>query len=118
LQKHPTVTIPSPERPRLGRVTIDHLRKKGIELLALAIGGRHVHLQLKCDPGEVIATLGSVKRALWYERREAGNGERLWGKGRKIVRIRNREHQVAVLEYILSHRDEGAWVWCWRDDLS
>ena len=94
-----------------------HLHERGIELLAIAVGGQHLHLQFKQVPEAVIETLGGIKRKLWYERRDGGNVGRLWGRGRKIVAIRDRRHQENVLNYILGHREEGAWVWCFRDGL-
>jgi hypothetical protein len=86
-------------------------------VVSLAIGGKHLHLQLKCDPRRVIAILGDVKRKLWYERNCLGNPARLWGRGRKIIPIENKPHQVATLKYVLDHRDEGAWVWSYRDPI-
>ena len=115
LQKYPTVILTPSERQRLGQKAIEHLQQRSIELLSLALGGQHLHLQLKCDPDEVIDTLGRVKRALWYERRVSGNSGKLWGLGRKIVPIKNRSHQKTLLEYILAHQKEGAWTWNWRD---
>ena len=109
--------IPSRERQRLGRACVLYLLEREIETLSLAVAGQHVHVQMKCDENRVTATLGGIKRKLWYERRAAGHSERLWGKGRKIVTIKNRAHQRRVLLYILAHRDEGAWVWCWRDGV-
>lgn len=117
LQKFDTVTLTPAERKQLGEACVRHLHERGIELLSIALGGQHLHLQLKQVPEAVIGTLGDIKRKLWYERRDGGNGGRLWGRGRKIVPIRDRAHQRNVLNYILAHCDEGAWVWCFRDPL-
>jgi len=115
LQSHPTVTLTLNDRELLGREVVRQAREQGIELLSLSVGGQHLHLQFRCDPRCVIRTLGNLKRALWYARKGAGDGSRLWGRGRKVVPIRSRAHQERVLRYILDHRDEGAWVWCWRE---
>ncbi len=115
LQRFPAVTLATAERALLGRECVRQCQTGGIEVIALAVAGQHVHLQFQCDPQQVIATLGKLKRAMWYARRQAGNESRLWGRGRKIVPIRSREHQERVFRYILAHRREGAWVWCYRD---
>jgi hypothetical protein len=115
LQKHPEVQLATAERKLLGVECVRQFQLREIEAIALAVAGQHVHLQFKCDSNLVIATLGELKRAMWYARSQAGDGSRLWGRGRKIVPIESREHQERVFGYILDHRKEGAWAWCYRD---
>ena len=115
LQRFPGVTLPQSEREPLGLVAAKHLQETGVEVIALALGGRHLHVQMRCRKAFVINILGGIKRKLWYERRDRGNGSRLWGVGRKIVPIETIGHQRSTLKYIVNHLDEGAWVWCFRD---
>ena len=75
------------EREPLGRVAVIHLQDKGIEVIAFALSGRHLHVQMRCHKSCVINILGDMKRKLWYERRDRGNATRLWGVGRKIIPI-------------------------------
>jgi hypothetical protein len=74
LQKYPTVMLPKRERGLLGRRAVRHVKERGVELLSMAMGGQHLHVQMKCDKDRVIAMLGDVKRALWYERRVMADG--------------------------------------------
>jgi hypothetical protein len=117
LQKFPTVTFSPADRQHLGATCVCYLQEREIQILSLALGGRHLHLQLRPEPSRVIRTLGEIKRKLWYERRSRGNAQRLWGIGRKVVPIKCQAHQRQVLSYILAHRHEGAWVWCYRDPI-
>jgi hypothetical protein len=39
----------------------------------------------------------------------------LWAVGSHAEPIENKAHQNEAFWYILKHRDEGAWVWCYRD---
>jgi REP element-mobilizing transposase RayT len=39
----------------------------------------------------------------------------VWAKRGKIVRVRDRVHQLRVYRYIMDHVNEGAVVWCFRD---
>ena len=115
LQKYPTVTLAPAEPELLGKACVCFLLDREIEIVSTAGGGQHVHLQFRCDKALVIHTLGEIKRHLWYVRKEAGNASRLWGRRRKIIPITSRSHQISVVKYVLRHRREGAWVWCWRD---
>jgi hypothetical protein len=75
LQTFPEVILKPAERKLLGEACVEHLRAREIEVLAIAIGAQHTHLQLKREPHRVIATLGHLKRALWYARRNSGNSD-------------------------------------------
>lgn len=81
----------------------------------MALSGRHLHIQFKCQHGQVISTLGELKRKIWFARAETGFANKLWSGGRKIIPVKTRGHHLATFRYILKHRDEGAWVWSFRD---
>lgn len=115
LQKHPTVKLSELERRLLGAECVRQFQSRSVEAIALAVAAQHLHLQMRCERQQVIAILGDLKRAMWYCRRAAGDAARLWGRRRKVIPIQSRGHQQRVFSYILRHRDEGAWVWSFRD---
>lgn len=115
LLKFRGVTLTADERALLGTTSLAFLQEACETALSIAVSGQHLHFQFRCHRSIVIATLGDLKRRLWYARREQGNGKRLWGKGRKIVPIRSREHQRRVFHYVAGHASQGAWTWTYRD---
>jgi REP element-mobilizing transposase RayT len=117
LQKHPTVTLTPHERSDLGKAAVHHLQNRNIQLLSMALGGQHLHLQLKSERQAIVDTLGRLKRALCHQRCSSGNNAPLWAVGRKIVPIKSRDHQEAVFHYILAHKEQSAWTWSYRDPL-
>ena len=68
LQRFPGAVLSQDEREPLGRIAVQHLLTTGIEVIALALGGRHLHVQMRCHKNQVIKILGGLKRKLWYER--------------------------------------------------
>ena len=117
LQSFPGASMDRTDRETIGKATILFLKSIGVEVIAIAISGRHLHLQMQCPPIAVTPTLGRLKRHLWYTWRDSGHSSRLWGGGRKVIPIVTRDHQVATFQYILRHRDEGAWCWSFRDEV-
>jgi len=115
LMQFSAIQLAVEERALLGAAALEFLRPKCETVLSIAVSGQHFHLQFRCQRSVVIATLGELKRHLWYVRRQNAGGKRLWGKGRKIVPIRSREHQRRVFNYIMDHASQGAWVWSYRD---
>jgi len=114
--KEPAVTIPVRWRPVVGRALLDRLADLSCLVVALAVGGQHVHLLAKMPSGEARPLTGAAKRHAWFELRRAAQWRtRLWGQRCKALAIRSREHQLRVYRYIVRHAEEGAWVWKWGD---
>ena len=81
--------------------------------LTVAVGPSHGHLLIECEDrlDEAKKLAGRLKRVSSILVRETLPG-RIWADGGKPIRIRNREHQLSVFEYILDHAEkEGAWTW-------
>ena len=81
------------------------------EVLSLAVGGQHAHLQVRLDDGDARYPAGLAKRHVTFVLKKQGWTGKLWGVRSKIVRINDRQHQENVCHYILDHIHEGAWVW-------
>lgn len=115
---------------------VSSLQSYGVELLAVGVSSNHMHvlgrfpekpaftergLQLPKtsaidDP--VRHLVGKAKQ--WSAKRLRTEGlvasGKVWARKGKIVRVRDRSHQVNVLNYILRHAQEGAVAWSFRDD--
>ncbi len=103
----------------------------GIEMLAVAVSGKHMHLLGRFPRGQkptdsirglretdpVRYYVGIAKKESAKRLAEQGLVDRggVWARKGKIVRVRDRSHQLNVLNYILQHAGEGAAVWSFRD---
>ena len=104
-------TIPPPMRKIIGEALRDRLQKQGGEVLAIACGGQHAHVQVQLSDGDARKPLGYAKQAATSVTHQAGFVGKLWAVRGTLVRIRDRVHQERVYRYILEHASEGAWVW-------
>lgn len=103
-----------------------------IEVIAIAVSGMHLHLLAHFPPAQRptdsirglratdpvrhfvgIANKESAKRLV--EAGQASPGG-VWARKGKIVRVRDRQHQVNTFRYILRHADDGAAIWSFRDE--
>ncbi|MEM9881903.1 MAG: hypothetical protein AAF800_03160 [Planctomycetota bacterium] len=113
---------------------VDSLLRRDVELLAVAVAATHLHVLGRFPCGKkptfgerglpatsavkdpVRHFMGQAKQ--WSAKRLKHEGlisaPHVWAKRGKIVRVRDRPHQLNVLRYILRHADEGAAVWSWR----
>lgn len=109
------VTLDPEWRPVVGAAVRDRLTGLGAEVLAVAMGATHLHVQARLPAQLARARLGYAKRHAWFEARDRGWNGHLWASRSKAIPIRDRRHQLNVFNYILRHADEGAWVWSFRD---
>jgi len=80
--------------------------------IAIAVSGQHAHVLVKASKSCIEGWIADAKRHAWFELREQGWTSRLWGGGKKCLRVRGRAHQLNVYGYILRYKAERAWVWC------
>ncbi|MFK7788556.1 MAG: hypothetical protein AB8C95_03540 [Phycisphaeraceae bacterium] len=102
-----------------------------IEVIAIAVGGMHLHLlanfplaQKATDSIRGLRATDPVRHYVGIAKKEsakrlvdAGHATPggVWARKGKIVRIKDRKHQINAFNYILRHADEGAAVWSFRD---
>ena len=111
--KQPPVVIAPNLRPIVGEFMLDKLRRCGALVVCIAAAGQHVHFLAKMPKSKVRHWTGLAKKHTTFEIRKYGFEGKLWGVRCKVVPIHDRKHQINVFNYILRHRDEGAWVWRW-----
>lgn len=109
------VVIPRHLREEIGRAILGELDKQGLRVLALAVSGQHAHLlvELPDDKKKVRQIVGRCKTAACYAVREQMPGT-IWGRYGSYDRIKDAQHQRNTYYYIL--RQDGAWVWCFREE--
>jgi hypothetical protein len=115
LLKEEPVIIPPEWRSIIGIALKQKLESLGAQLIAISVSGQHSHFQVKVPASQTRLWRGSAKKHSWFECRNRGWLGHLWAAGGKAVQIRDRRHQENVFRYIVNHKDEGAWVWTFRD---
>jgi hypothetical protein len=91
-----------------------------IQIIALSVGGKHIHMLLKRPERNPKVVVGKAKYNVTRKLKMAGlvdlpEGARLWALGSHPEPITGRGHQENTFQYILDHANEGAWVWSFRD---
>jgi hypothetical protein len=114
LLKQPPVVLSREWRPVIGEALRDRLQELGALLLAISVGGQHVHFQARMPPPCPREWTGIAKKHAWFIARDNGWTGMLWAKRSKANPVKDRGHQENVFRYILDHAKEGAWVWHFR----
>ena len=116
LLKQAPVKIDRDLREVVALAMVSKLQEYTAQVLALSVSSNHVHVLAKMPPGQTPKLwVGYAKREATFQLKEIGWTGKLWAKGGKANPIRDRQHQINTYNYILRHRDEGAWVWDFRD---
>jgi hypothetical protein len=91
------------------------LLQLGAFVLCASVSRQHVHLLAKLPRNQARPWSGLAKKHARFVARDHGWMGKMWGKRGKQMPVRDRQHQLNVYRYILSHaKQEGAWVWCWK----
>lgn len=138
LKKPPVILCPESRAMATASIRTIFLEIHRLELLAVSVSARHMHLLARFPAGRKPASLRgglSVENfpfrlldpvrfhvGIAKERsakRLASEGlvapGKIWAKKGKIVRIKERSHQINVVNYILAHAQKNAAVWSFRD---
>jgi hypothetical protein len=115
--KHEPPRLTKPLRAAVGTAVKEKPDALGAMVICISVSRQHVHFLAKMQPSQVRNWTGAAKRHAWYVLREQGWSRKLWGKGRKIIPVKGRQHQLNVYEYILDHAEVGAWTWKWGQQI-
>lgn len=109
------VTIPRRLRERIARRIIDELEAMDYRAIAVAVCGQHAHVlvELPDNMPQVKRIAGRCKNASSRAVRVEMPG-RVWARGGNFERVESRDHWHEAFGYILRHRQQGGWVWCYR----
>jgi hypothetical protein len=112
------VNVPASVRSVVGQALLTRLARRGLRVVALAVGAAHAHLLVELPRGRAAQSdvLGQAKSASSHAIRRLLPG-RVWAAGWKMVPVHDRRQQLQTMRYIVAHARQGAWVWTWRDGL-
>ncbi|MEM6553349.1 MAG: hypothetical protein AAF750_14625 [Planctomycetota bacterium] len=99
----------------------------GLQVIAIAVGGEHLHLlgkfpapQKPTDSIRGLRATDPVRHFVGIAKKESAKAlvrsgltapGGVWAKRGKIVAVKDRTHQLNVFRYIAKHEREGAAVW-------
>ena len=116
LASKPPVTLPADLRALVGDAILRKSNQQGFEVIAICVGSNHVHVlaELPNSRNIVKETVGLWKQSASHRVRAHIPGK-VWASGCDPILIKYKSHHRRVFGYILKHREEGAWVWSFRD---
>ncbi len=117
LLKQEPVRLDMEWREIVGGAVRERLIGLGSQVIAIGMSATHVHVQVQLPPAQARQWTGFAKRHAWFVARDRGWIGQLWAKRSRAEPIRDRKHQENTFAYIVRHRNEGAWVWTFRDGL-
>ncbi len=111
--KREEVLLPSRVRSIVCVELVESLQRHSIEVIAATVTSRHFHILARIPNRKARHSVGIAKkdssRKMSDLRLVAPGG--LWGKRSKAEPIKDREHQINTVWYILDHCDEGGAIW-------
>lgn len=116
LKSAPVVLTPDHRRV-IGQAMVEGLARQNVEALCLSMGGEHCHLLARLDYSEIRKIVGRAKLHAYHAVSAEVDRRRIWAKRSRALAITDRQHQKNVYNYILKHREDGAWVWSHREGL-
>src|SRR5262245_40423459 len=117
LLKQNRVVLTPDWRIVVGRALRDRLIELEAEVIAVSMSAMHAHVQAKLPPKVPRKWMGFAKAHAWFVARDHGWVGQLWAKRSRATPINDRRHQENTFHYIVGHKQEGAWVWTFRDPV-
>jgi len=94
---------------------VEKLLEKDVEAIAASVDAVHYHVLARFQDGNVRRPMGLAKKNASILLTPHGLPGTVWAKKCRPLPIDDRRHQLNVFDYILAHKEEGAWVWSFRD---
>ncbi len=100
------------ERGIVRDAVVRSLIDQGHEVVCAAVGAYHMHLLARFPIGDTDLGLGVAKKSAYFALRTTqGTSRRIWAKGSRSEPLKDRDHQLRVVKYILDHGPRGAATW-------
>jgi thiamine-monophosphate kinase len=105
-------------RGLIGRAIVRQLLEEGRRVLVVAITATHAHIlvELPDAMAAIRAIVGRAKNRSSRAVRSTMPGS-IWAEGGNYKRVKDRAHQLAVFEYILTKQGSDAWTWHFRQGM-
>ena len=117
LLTHQPVHLNQAQRQIAGQGLVEMLVRDGTKLLAVSMGAIHYHILGRFSDKQVLQRVGQAKRHAYYLLRARWQMKKVWQRLSNVTPIADRPHQVRVFRYVREHKEQGAWVWTFRDGL-
>ncbi len=110
------VDLPPEVRPLIGQTFVCKLKELGYRAIAICVDHWHVHFlaELPIDIKQAKTIVGQCKGLASHKVKDRLPG-RIWAGGGSFELIKTQAHHRRAFEYIVRHREQGAWVWTYRD---
>ena len=115
--KQAPVHLDRSQREIAGRALVEMLVSQQIEVLAVSLDSIHFHVLARFPDKQVRPPVGRAKKHAYHCLRDRGRTGKLWERKSHVTPITGRKHQVNVFRYITGHKQQGAWVWTFREGL-
>ena len=109
------------ERGHVCVYVLRSLEIQQIDVRAIAVGAKHTHVLINCPRDNPKAVIGKAKTNVWMQLVNGGeklktstDARPLWAVGSHAEPITEKDHFINAFWYILEHRLEGAWTWCFK----
>ena len=111
--KRQPVYLNRQQRAHAVRFMVESLERRKIEVIIASVDALHFHILARVRDRRVEHWIGIAKRETSHYMKEAGIGVPggLWATRAKSQPIKDRQHQLATVRYILAHRTKGAAIW-------
>jgi hypothetical protein len=113
LMSRESVCLTLPQQAFVCSQIVQSLLRRNIELIILSLNAYHFHLLARFRDHKPRHHIGVAKKeSSYYLRAEQGGcSAPIWAARSKCLPIRDRQHQLNVVNYIRSHKDRGAVTW-------
>jgi hypothetical protein len=115
LMKARPVFLNVTQRREAALAIVSMLQHIDIQVIAVSVDAMHYHILAKLPDANVHLPVGRAKKHAAFVLKDAGHQGKAWAVRCRPLPVKDRSHQVNVFNYILSHREEGAFVWTYRD---
>ena len=116
LLKHAPQFFHSDDRPFIGETIRGTFEFQKTRAEVISTGGEHIHALVQCPDNNPEDVIGRSKQFVWTKFHEGlprPLAQAFWAKRPYGKPIRDEQHFVEAVQYILDHEQEGAWIW-WR----
>ncbi len=111
------VVIPAAYREVVGRTILRQLHSQNCQCLVISVSGMHAHLLVEL-PQDIKAQRQIMGRCKAHASKSIKSilPGKVWAPAGKFKPIHDQQYQQNAYRYIMAHRDEGAWVWSFRNE--
>jgi REP element-mobilizing transposase RayT len=113
LMSREPVVLRAEQRQLCVRFLVESLQRRRFDVVAASVSSNHFHILARFVDSRVDHWIGVAKRGTTHFMKQAElcplGG--IWAKYGKNQPIKDRQHQLATVRYILNHAKQGSAIW-------